>query len=43
VGLYSLPFTESDMEQEVRAAVGRDMEAQSVEEVVAALMIRIGS
>lgn len=42
VGLYTPPFTESDMAQEVREALGRDMAAQPVDEVVRALVARIG-
>lgn len=41
VGLYTPPFTESDMADEVRTALGRDLVAQPVDEVVAALVTRI--
>ena len=42
VGLYTPPFTESDMAEEVRTALGRELVAQPVDEVVAALIARIG-
>ena len=41
IGLYTPPFTESDMAQEVRDALGRDLAAQPVDEVVMALIARI--